>query len=65
MLSAALLLIGFSFAETLFAAALHRARATPTAVVISMQCAALVFAVYMYKKWTGQSSVDTQSPLCA
>ncbi len=50
MMSASLLLIGASFAEALFAAAHHRARAMPTAVVISMQCAALVFAAYMYKK---------------
>ena len=62
MLSAALLLIGFSFAETLFAAALHRARATPTAVVISMQCAALVFAVYMYKKGIQANVSDISWP---
>lgn len=50
MLGAALLLIGLSFVETLLAAAHYKARAMPTALVISMQCTALVFSAYMYQK---------------
>ncbi|PKH70139.1 hypothetical protein CXF96_08590 [Stenotrophomonas sp. Betaine-02u-21] len=50
LLSSVLLLIGLSFGETLTSAAYYRARAMPTALVVFVECSALVFAAYMYRK---------------